>query len=247
MHIPLPVPPMLLKHLAILPLPILLDLPLLALNLGTRLLQIRPPPRVRAVLAPGTLGAESDQVIHAQLPPHVLLATPRTERTEALVVVRAGRQLGLRVNVQVQALLAVGAVPVAHEEVALGHLAEVVLVQELARLALFAEAAEPVLADQGRPARRVRGAGGGVAVRAGGAEGAVACQEGLALRAVRGELVAVGLAEEGSEGEGGCCRGVGEDVVCFWAGGDGCHVGRVAGRSGELQGRWLSLRIVSMS
>lgn len=155
----------------------------------------------------------------------MFLAAPRTQWTEALVIVRTRRQLGLRVNVQVQALLAVGAVAVAHEEVALRHLAEVVLVQELARLALFAEAAEPVLADQGRPSRRVRGAGGGVAVWAGGAERAVAREEGLALRAVRGELVAVGLAEEGGEGEGGCCRGVGEDVVCFWPGGDGCHVG----------------------
>ena len=48
---------------------------------------------------------------------------------------------------QVQTLVAVAAVPVAHEKVALGHLAQVVLVQELAGLALFAEAAQPVLAD----------------------------------------------------------------------------------------------------
>jgi hypothetical protein len=47
---------------------------------------------------------------------------------------------------QVQTLLAIGAVAIAHEEVALGHLAEVVFVQELAGHALFAQPAQPVLA-----------------------------------------------------------------------------------------------------
>ena len=53
----------------------------------------------------------------------------------------------MRIDVQIQALITVGAVPVAHKKVALGHLAQVVLVQKLARLALLAEAAKPVLAD----------------------------------------------------------------------------------------------------
>lgn len=43
---------------------------------------------------------------------------------------------------------AVTAVAVTDKEVALGHLAQVVLVQELAALAFLAQAAQPMLADQ---------------------------------------------------------------------------------------------------
>lgn len=78
----------------------------------------------------------------------MLLAAIGAQGAEALVVVRAGRELGLGVDVQVEALVAVRAVAVPHEEVALGHLAQVVLVQELAALALLAERAQPVLAHE---------------------------------------------------------------------------------------------------
>lgn len=47
---------------------------------------------------------------------------------------------------QVQALVAVRAVPVSNEEIAFRHLAQVVLVKELAGLPLLAQGAQPVLA-----------------------------------------------------------------------------------------------------
>lgn len=102
---------------------------------------------MRASLAGGAVGAEAGEVEEADAAADVFLGAAGAEGAEALVVVRAGRELGLRVDMEVEALLAVGAVAVAGEEVALGHLAEVVLVEELAVLALFAEAAEPVFAD----------------------------------------------------------------------------------------------------
>lgn len=175
-------------------------LPLLAPR--PRLLQIPSPLRVRAHLALGPVGAEPGEVEGTQLPPHVLLRAPGPKRAEAHVVVRARRQPAQRVDVQIQALVAVGAVPVAHEEVALGHLAQVVLVQELAVLALLAEAAQPVLADE-----RVEPARGGLRVRrdvplgAARAVGAVARLEGAAYGAVGGQADLVRSPEEGGEVE----------------------------------------------
>lgn len=153
-------------------------------------------------LALRSVGAEPGQIEHAQLPPDVLLGAPRAKRAEAHVVVRTGRQATQRVDVEVQALVAVGAVAVPHEKVALGHLAQVVLVQELAVLALLAEAAEPVLADEGvETARGGLRIGGGVALRAAGAVGAVTRLEGAADGAVRGQADLVCLPEEGGEAE----------------------------------------------
>lgn len=59
---------------------------------------------------------------------------------------------------QIQTLFAVRAVSVPRKEVTLGHLAEVVLVQELALFAFLAQSAEPVLAD-----KRVEAGGVGAA------------------------------------------------------------------------------------
>lgn len=125
------------------------NLALLACHLGpgAGAVEIGAPARVRASLAGGAVGAEAGEVEEADAAADVFLGAAGAEGAEALVVVRAGRELRLRVDVEVEALLAVGAVAVAGEEVALGHLAEVVLVEELAVLALFAEAAEPVFAD----------------------------------------------------------------------------------------------------
>lgn len=102
---------------------------------------------------------------------------------------------------QVQTLLAVGAVAVAHEEVALGHLAQVVLVQKLTVLALFAQAAQPVLAhERVEPARRLllvpRAAVRDVPLGAARAVGAAAGLEGLADGAVGREADLVCLTEE---------------------------------------------------
>lgn len=131
----------------------------------------------------------------------MLLRTQRSQRTKAHVVVRTRRQLGQRIDVQVQTLLAVGAVAVAHEEVALGHLAQVVLVQKLTVLALFAQAAQPVLAhERVEPARRLllvpRAAVRDVPLGAARAVGAAAGLEGLADGAVGREADLVCLTEE---------------------------------------------------
>lgn len=87
---------------------------------------------MRAQLTQLPVGAETAQVVEANLPLGVLLVAPGAQGAEAPFVVRAGGKPGGRVDVQVQALVAVRAVPVPDEEVALGHLAQVVLVQELA-------------------------------------------------------------------------------------------------------------------
>lgn len=110
---------------------------------------------------------------------------------------------------QVQTLVAVAAVAVAHKEIAFRHLAQVVLVQELAALALFAEAAQPVLADEGAEASfagvtcATAGAGGWgrVAVGAVGFEWARPGEEGFADGSVGCKAVLIGALEEGREVE----------------------------------------------
>lgn len=138
----------------------------------------------------------------------MLLGAPGPQRAEALIVVWAGRQLALGVDMQVQTLVAVGAEAVAQEEVALGHLAQVELVQELAALSLFTQAAQPVLADERveRVSTILLAAAvgdGDVALRATGSEGAVAVDVGFTYWAIGGKAVEVGSLEERREGE---CR-----------------------------------------
>ena len=70
----------------------------------------------------------------------------RPQGTKTPLVMRTCGPLPLRRNVLVHAIIPVGAEAVPTEVVALGHLSEVVLVQELAGLALFAQAAHPMLA-----------------------------------------------------------------------------------------------------
>lgn len=139
----------------------------------------------------------------------MLLRAHRPQGTEPAIVVRAGRHATLRVDVQIQTLFAIGAVSVPRKKVALGHLAEVILVQELALLTLLAQAAKPVLADE-----RIEAGGVGAATRPGGhgvadvplkafrSVGAVARGVGFTYRPVGWESVVVDLAEEGREMEG---------------------------------------------
>jgi hypothetical protein len=107
---------------------------------------------------------------------------------------------------QVQTLVAILAIAIAREKVALGHLAQVVLVQELAVLAFFAEAAQPVLAYE-----IIVVGGRGVFVGTGRAEGAVPLRVCFAERSRGRDAVPVGAQEEGAEGEGRRGEGVCQD------------------------------------
>lgn len=110
---------------------------------------------------------------------------------------------------EVEAFVAVAAEAVAQEKVALGHLAQVELVQELAGLTLLAESSEPVLANE-----RVEGMATAVLLstaavgcrnvsfRAARAQRAVAVIVGFAYRSVGGQAVEICLLEEGRKGEG---------------------------------------------
>jgi hypothetical protein len=127
----------------------LIQLLLRLLHAHLRLLEVGRKSRVCAVLAGLAIWAETGQVERADLVPFVVLQrTVWAERTEATVVVRARRSLGLGVNVQVEAVVAVRARQRAGVVRALWHATKVVLVQELACLPLLAESAQPVLADQ---------------------------------------------------------------------------------------------------
>lgn len=101
-----------------------------------------------ALLAIWTIRAETGKIVRAHLLADMFLGAPGPQGAEALVVMWAGRQLALGVDMQVQTLVSVGAESVAQEEVALGHLAQVKLVQELTALPLLAQATQPVLADE---------------------------------------------------------------------------------------------------
>lgn len=98
---------------------------LLNLDLGLFEVLVFLPLGVCAVLAFPSLGTETCQVIWAHLLADMLLGAAGAQWTEAAVVVRAGWQLALRVDVEVEALVAVAAKAIPQKEVALGHLAQV--------------------------------------------------------------------------------------------------------------------------
>lgn len=156
----------------------------LLLNLDSWLFQARLPFWMCTLGAVWSTGAEASEVVGAHLLADMFLGAPGPERAEALLVMWAGWQLALGVDMQIQALVAVGAEAVAQEKVALGHLPQVELVQELAALALFAQATQPVLADERveRVAAILLAAAawdGDVALGAACSEGAVAIDVGL--------------------------------------------------------------------
>lgn len=102
--------------------------------------------RPRLALPP--VGAKPREVESAQRLAHVLLAAPLAQGAEALFVVRAGREPARGVDVQVVAVVAADAVAAAVVVCAFRPRAYVVFVQVVALVALFAEAFEPVLADE---------------------------------------------------------------------------------------------------
>lgn len=99
------------------------------------------------VLAAFALWTEAAQVKRAQLVFLVVLQRAVwAEWAEAAVVVWARGALGIGVQVEVEAVVAVGAGLCAGVVGAFGHAAEVVFVEEFAGFALFAQAAQPVFA-----------------------------------------------------------------------------------------------------
>lgn len=98
------------------------------------------------VLAVGAQRTEAAQVVQADDATRMPMPTVRSVPTEASIVPGTVLDLRLRIDVQVLAVLVRARLEL-RVEVALGHLAHVVLVQELAQVALLAEAAQPVLAD----------------------------------------------------------------------------------------------------
>lgn len=103
---------------------------------------------MRPFLALPPVGTEACEVEPAQRLAHVLLAAPLAQGAEPLVVVRAGREPGRGVDVQVVAVVSADAVATAVVVRAFRPRAYVVFVQVVALVALFAEAFEPVLADE---------------------------------------------------------------------------------------------------
>jgi hypothetical protein len=127
----------------------------------------------------------------------MLPITQRAQRTKPALIMRTRGAFPLRRNVLIHALIAVLAKSMAREIIALGHAPQVVFVQKLAGLALFAETAHPVLADEA-----VEGRLHMVLVRAGVAERAVALEERFAEGPGGGETEAVFAGEEWRECEG---------------------------------------------
>lgn len=119
---------------------------------------------------------------------------------------------------QVETLLAIGAVPIPHKKITLRHLPQVILMQELAMLALLAQPTQPMLAhERVQSSRRPAAATtelrvGDVAFMAARAVWTVSCVEGAAYRAVGRETDLFLAAEEGGEAEVVGLGGVVEDV-----------------------------------
>lgn len=99
------------------------------------------------LLAALPIRTKPGEIERAYRAPHMSLRAPWPERTEAPDIVLADGSPRLGVDVEVVAVVAAAAVP-AGEVRALGPGADVVFVQEVAGVALFAEALEPVLADE---------------------------------------------------------------------------------------------------
>lgn len=68
-----------------------------------------------------SVGTESGKIELTDRLPHVFLGTRRAERTKPVFVVRAQRDLRVRVDMEVQTFLAVAAVSIPHKEIAFRH------------------------------------------------------------------------------------------------------------------------------
>lgn len=129
-----------------------------------------------------------------------------TEFTESLAKLGALLESHTLRHMKVHAFVPIAAEAVLGKEPALGHLAQIVLVHELAARALLAQTTQPVLADGAamrrgghrRGREKVERRGGGMAQRTGGAERTLAGEdEGATEGGVRVELESEGLLDEG--------------------------------------------------
>ena len=96
----------------------------------------------------GTHRAEAGQPVDAENSPDVTVSTVGAVTAEPTVIPGTVSDLGFRVDVEEWTLLVVAGVEPG-VEVALRHLAHVVLVEELALVSLLTQPPEPVLADDG--------------------------------------------------------------------------------------------------
>ena len=150
---------------------------------------------MRALLALSPVRTKARKVEFAQRLAHVLLAAPLAQGTETLFVMRTWWEPCRWVDVQVVTVVSADAVAAAVEIRAFCSGANVVFVQVVALVALFAEALEPVLANEGVVVVIA------VPVRAEVAEGAEALAVRLADWPVGVEAKAVFAFEEVGEGE----------------------------------------------
>jgi len=100
------------------------------------------------VWAAGTCRAETSKIVDAKDTSHMAVAAVGTVAAEPSVIPRTVADLGLWVNVEERTFFVMAGIKPGIE-VALGHLAHVVLVQELALVPLLTEAPQPVLTHDG--------------------------------------------------------------------------------------------------
>ena len=109
---------------------------------------------------------EAGQPVDAENSPDVTVSTVGAVAAEASVVPGTVSDLGFRINMQERTLLVVTGVEPG-VEVALRHLAHVVLVEELALVSLLTQPPEPVFADDGLVSPHVSEGTGGSSLTGG--------------------------------------------------------------------------------
>ena len=147
------------------------------LDLHRWLRQILFPARMRPLLTLRPIRTKPSEIKRTQYFTDVFLAAIRPQRAKPLFVVRTRRKFRRRIDMQINAFVAIGAEKGARVIDAFLHLAQIVLMREIAAFALFTEPAKPMLAYQGAMRE-----GNGVFVWAAAfAKGAVAFTEGFAV------------------------------------------------------------------
>jgi hypothetical protein len=127
--------------------PLQLSDALFALSFFDGLANLATSLEMDTMLALRAFWAEACHVELAQLTSDMSLAASGALGTEAFVVVLTHGQLRPFLDVHVQALISILAVPVLIEELTFAHLPQIVLVEVVARITLLAQPLQPMLAD----------------------------------------------------------------------------------------------------